>query len=95
MKMTRNERLYLNNLSKTLFGTFSKWQKLIEDGEVKQLIETMEDGTTRSYRGISRYTIDEVKKIMEDLHNEEQERKAKEINEKVVEEVKEDVSNKT
>lgn len=80
--MKREERLQLNNLSKLLYGTSSKWQKMVNRGEVADLTETLEDGTVRKYRGISRYTVEEVKDLMAELWKEEQEKIARDEAEK-------------
>lgn len=72
--MKRDERLQLNNLSKLLYGSSSKWQKMINKGEVTTLKRTLEDGTEEKYQGYSYYTADEIKITMQDLWKEEQER---------------------
>lgn len=77
-KMTRNERTYLEDLSLKVYGSKTKWKKMVDHGEVADLSETLEDGTVRKYRGISRYSLEEVQKIMEELDKEEQELAKKE-----------------
>jgi len=74
--MTKDERLYLNDLSKKLYGKTSHWQKMLK-GDKKPMEEILEDGTSRVYTGLHYSTIEEVKKIMEDLSKEEDELKAK------------------
>lgn len=81
MKITKDERLYLNDLSQKLFGSSSKWYKNMLKGEVADMTEKLEDGTERKYKGIKYFTIDEVKKLLEDLWKEELETKAKEAEE--------------
>lgn len=76
MKITREERLYLNDLSLKVFGTASKWYKMINNGEVAKLTRKLEDGTEERYNGISYYTIDEIKKNMEEIWAKELEAKA-------------------
>lgn len=81
MKITKDERLYLNDLSKKLFGSSSKWYKNMLSGEIADISEKLDDGTDRKYKGIKYFTLDEVKKLMEDLWKEELETKAKEAEE--------------
>lgn len=80
--MTKDERLFLNELSTKVYGSPYKWQKMVEKGEVENLTETLPDGSVRNYRGISRYTVEEIKQMMIELDKEEQELKAKEENER-------------
>lgn len=75
--MTKNERVYLNNLSKLLYGSSTRWTKMVNKGEIAELTEKLEDGTERKYKGVSRYTVEEVKKTMEELWQEEQDNQAK------------------
>lgn len=82
MNITRKERLYMNELSKNLYGTSSKWQKLLEKGEVATLTRKLEDGTEEKYKTIVRQTYEELKATLEELWKEEQETKAKEEAEK-------------
>lgn len=86
--MKRDERIYLNDLSKKVYGTSSKWQKLINKGEVAKQKETLEDGTEREYLGISKWNLEDLKKTMEEIWAEEQERMAKEKTEESQAEVK-------
>lgn len=76
--MTKIERLQLNNLSKLVYGKSSRWQKMVENGELSDL--TDENG--RKYRGFTRYSVEEIKKIMEEIWAEEQERIKKDEEEK-------------
>jgi hypothetical protein len=74
--ITRDERDYLNHLSKKLYGKTSHWQKMLK-GEKAPMEEIMEDGTSRKYVGLHYSTVEEVKKIMEDLVKEDEEGEAK------------------
>lgn len=69
-QMTKNERVQLNNLSKLVYGSSSKWQKMIEKDELSNLKRTLEDGTEESYRGYKTYSLEEVKTKMETLFQE-------------------------
>lgn len=74
--MTKDERLYLENLSLKLYGTKSKYQKMMR-GEKAPMEEIMADGTQRKYIGLHYQTLEEVKKMMEELSIEEDETQAK------------------
>lgn len=75
--MKRQEREYLNQLSKKLYGSSSKWQRMVNKGEKAPMEEIMEDGTSRKYTGIHYQTLEEVKSLMEQLSKEEDELQAK------------------
>ena len=74
--MTKDERLYLENLSHKVYGSQSKYQKMLK-GEKAPMEEILEDGTSRKYVGLHYSTVEEVKKIMEDLVKEDEESKAR------------------
>lgn len=76
--LTKDERLKLNELSKSVYGSSSKWYKMVTKGEPGPLTRTLEDGTEEKYKGIVYSTVEEVTKIMQELLNEEEELKAKE-----------------
>lgn len=80
--MKREERIQLENLSKLVYGSKNHYKKMIEKGEIADLSEKLEDGTERKYRGVSRYSLEEVKKIMQEIWAEELERQEKDKNEK-------------
>lgn len=79
--MTRKERLNLNELSVKAFGNSSKWTKLVNRGTVKNLVRTLEDGTLQKYKGLQRFTVEEIVTTMTDLivtkEKEEAEKKLK------------------
>lgn len=77
--MTKNERLELNQLSKEVYGTTSKWQKMINKGEIAPQVEKMDDGTERTYMGISYYSVEEIKKTMLELKAEQEADEEKEL----------------
>lgn len=79
--MTKNERLELNSLSKLVYNSSSKWQKMVTKGEVAPQVEKLEDGTERSYKGISYYSVPEIKKIMLELKAEQEADTEKELKE--------------
>lgn len=92
--MIKDERIQLENLSKVVFGSKTKYKKLMEKGELSTLKRTLEDGTEESYKGYNRYSLEEVKTKMETLFQEKvakdklDEEKAKEAS-KEIQEVKE------
>lgn len=86
--MKKDERKQLDSLSKILYGSSSRWHKMVNKGEIAPLKETLEDGTERQYKGISYMTETQVQNLMEELWKEEQETQAKK-------EVEESVINKT
>jgi hypothetical protein len=49
MKFSKQERQELNKLSMQLFGSSSKWQKLLSKPEFRVIIETKEDETATKY----------------------------------------------
>jgi hypothetical protein len=63
--MKKDERLKLNELSKKVYGKSSRWQKMMNRGSVETLTRILEDGTEQKYKGIKRYTVEEVQAIME------------------------------
>lgn len=67
--MTKDERLRLQFLSKELYGTSSKYLKMVRNGEKvpKSELKTYE---------IKRYTEKEIGPFMEELYKEEMELKA-------------------
>jgi len=67
--MKRVDRIQLNTLSKLLFGTSSKWQKLMK-GQTKTMKETLEDGSERKFQGTHYSSLEEIKKQMDDLFKE-------------------------
>lgn len=75
--MKKDERLVLCDLSMKVYGSKYKWKKMMEKGEIAMQEEIMEDGTKRKYKGYSRYTVEEIKTIMEEIYKEEQEEKVK------------------
>lgn len=75
--MKKNERLYLEDLSKKLYGSKSKYLKMITKGEKAPMEEILEDGTSRVYTGIHYSTLGEVKTLMEELVKEEDELRIK------------------
>lgn len=77
--MTKNERLELNQLSKEVYSTSSKWQKMINKGEIAPQVEKMDDGTERTYMGISYYSVEEIKKTMLELKAEQEADEEKEL----------------
>ena len=56
--MTKIERLRLNELSKTVFGASSKWQTLLNKG---QLVKNEKGKVFTQY-----YTLEEITKVMEE-----------------------------
>jgi hypothetical protein len=88
--MTKNERLELNQLSKEVYGSTSKWQKMVNKGERVPQVEKMEDGTDRKYMGMSYYSVEEIKKTMLELKAEQdadEDNKLKEEQEKALNEM--------
>jgi hypothetical protein len=76
--MTRTLREELNLLSKQVFGTSSKWQKLVNDGvkepyerERKVMVPTSTGLREKSFVDkksvLRRYSVEEVKKLMLDM----------------------------
>jgi hypothetical protein len=76
--MTRTQREELNQLSKQVFGTTSKWQKLVNDGvkepyerERKVMVPTpagLKEKTFVDKKSVvRRYSVEEVKKLMTDM----------------------------
>jgi hypothetical protein len=76
--MTRTLREELNLLSKQVFGTTSKWQKLVNDGvkepyqrERKVMVPTPTGLREKTFVDkkdlIRRYSVEEVKKLMLDM----------------------------
>ena len=65
--MKREERIQLENLSKLVYGSKSKYQKLVNKGKVTDLEEKLEDGTVRRYKGIMRLTLEDVKESMKEI----------------------------
>lgn len=78
--MTYEERKQLDALSKLVYGKSSKWVKMVNKPEIINVERSLEDGTKQKYRTTSYYTVEEVKRIMEEIWKEEQERIAKEEN---------------
>lgn len=72
--MTRDERDYLNKLSKEVFGSTSHWQKLIKHGERVQRTSTTKKGETISVIRFEYPTVENIKDVLE--------RRSKEINRK-------------
>lgn len=77
--MDRKTREELNALSKKVFGTTSKWQKLVNNGVAepferdREVMITTADGklgkkvfTDRKYVN-KRYSVEEIRKFMESL----------------------------
>jgi hypothetical protein len=75
--MKKDERLYLEDLSKKLYGSKSKYLKMVTKGEKAPMEEILEDGTSRKYIGIHYQTLEQVKDLMEELMKEEDELRAK------------------
>lgn len=90
--MKKDDRLILNDLSKKVYGSMSKWQKMVNKGQVGPKTEKLEDGTERKFKGIVYYSVDEIKKMMEDLWKEELELKAEQEKEAI--ETKENIKAK-
>lgn len=78
MKMDRKTREELNDLSKRVWGSSSRWKKLVEKGFIEFFErdrEVMVPGATgvkkkvfTDRKGVPRrYTIEEVRKVMLDL----------------------------
>ena len=77
--MDYKTRQELNQLSKQVFGTSSKWQKLVNDGfpeaygRDREVMIPRANGEfvkkifTEKKSIIKRYTVDEVRKLMEDV----------------------------
>lgn len=76
--MTRKERKELDELSTKVYGKPSKWHKMVNKPEIVDVERTLENGTKQKYRTTSYYSLEEVKKIMNQIWQEELERKAKE-----------------
>ena len=90
--MTKDERLYLEDLSQKLYGSKGKYLKMVTKGEKAPMEEILEDGTSRKYVGIHYQTVEEVKSLMEELMKEEDELKAKQkLEEKENEEAKKEL----
>lgn len=81
--MTRQQREELNRLSKEVFGTSSKWQKLVNDGFAEPfernrevLIPTKKGIEKKVFTDkksvIRHYTVEEVHTIMKDLLKQKQ-----------------------
>ncbi len=100
MNITYEERQELNELSRRVFGTTSRWKKILDNGSVDQMEREREvmvpqaNGSVKKkvfkdQKGvIKRYTVEDVRKLMLDLlakHNSEgQEALAKISNSKQV-----------
>lgn len=69
--MTKDERLYLEDLSLKVYGRKSRYLKMVNRGEAGP-----KDKDTK-IRTMSYYTIDEIKTTMEEIWAEEVERIAK------------------
>lgn len=78
--MTRNEREQLNSLSKQAFGTSSRWAKIVANGTVDKLSRdrevmvpsangnAIETKVFTDHKNVTRrYTVEEVKTLMEDI----------------------------
>lgn len=78
MNLTRTQREELNALSKQVFGTASKWKKLVENGFPEEFTREREvlvpkasgqmvakKFTDRKYV-TKRYTVEEIRKFMTD-----------------------------
>jgi hypothetical protein len=79
MNLTYQERQELNELSKKVFGTTSRWQKIVNDG-VAEPMEREREVLVPKANGqlvkkiftdkkavIKHYSVEEVKKLMEDI----------------------------
>ena len=76
--MTRNEKQELNEMSKKVYGTSSKWKKLVDYGFPEEFSRDREvlvpkangELTKRTFTDkkfvMHRFTVEEVKKIMQD-----------------------------
>ncbi len=82
--MDRKTREELNEMSKKVFGTASKWQKLVNDG-VKDTYERDREVMVPAANGsllkktftdrkyvLKRYSVEEVRKLMQDVLDERQ-----------------------
>lgn len=74
--MKRNERLELNRLSKLVYNSSSKWQKMTCKGEKVPKVKTDPEDKSPDCFVISRHSEEEIGPMMEDLWKEEQELKA-------------------
>lgn len=93
MVLTRKERLELNEMSKQVFGTSSRWQKIVNNGVAepyerdREVMVPTSGGVekkvyTDTKNVLRRYSIEEVKKLMTDIIQERKEKfeKAKIVN---------------
>lgn len=76
-KMTKDDRLKLNSLSKEAYGSSSRWQKKINKGDLDILTEIKEDGTERKFKGYTRFTVEEITTVMEEIIKKKAEANAK------------------
>lgn len=90
--MTKDERIYLEDLSQKLYGSKGKYLKMVTKGEKAPMEEILEDGTSRKYVGIHYQTLAEVKKLMEELMKEEDELRAKQEAEALEQKAKRDAA---
>lgn len=65
--MTKEIRTQLENLSLLVFGSKTKYKKLLDRGEPSNLEETLPDGTIRKYRGYKYPLVSEIKERMEKM----------------------------
>jgi hypothetical protein len=83
--MDRKTRDELNQLSKQVFGTSSRWQKIVNNGvaepmsrERDVIVPTSKGLKTKTYTDkktvVRHYSVDEVKKLMEDILEERKKR---------------------
>ena len=79
--MTYTERQELNELSKKVFGTSSRWQKIVNNGvaepyerEHEVMVPNSRGGVTKKVfkhkkNVLRRYTVQEIRTLMEDILN--------------------------
>jgi hypothetical protein len=81
--MTYKDRKKMEELSLKAFGGKNKYVKLYQRGYKTDMVEIMEDGTERKYKGYKYQTHDEIHNVMIEMiakkEQEEAEKKAKEI----------------
>ena len=86
--MTHQERQEMNELSKEAFGTSSRWQKIVNEGVLESMERKREVMVPKANGGamkktftdrksvIRRYTVEEIRKAMEDILEARKENKA-------------------
>lgn len=74
MNITRKERLYMNELSKQVFGRSSRWEKILRKGERTEIVSKNREDQDVDVIYYERPEFERVKEVLE--------ARAKEIKEK-------------